>query len=96
MQQVSLEHRQHLLGMITNAQTAQGGRVIAADQVSAVILKVNPVNHILHLLLAVFTCGLWLPVWIFEAWVRPRSHQFQVWVDEYGQAQSRPWPVRQQ
>jgi hypothetical protein len=24
-------------------------------------------NHILHLLLAVFTLGLWLPVWLFIA-----------------------------
>ena len=24
-------------------------------------------QHILHLLLTVFTCGLWLPVWIIRA-----------------------------
>ena len=24
-------------------------------------------QHILHLLLSVFTCGLWVPVWIFRA-----------------------------
>jgi hypothetical protein len=25
-------------------------------------------QHILHLLLSVFTCGLWLPVWFVRAW----------------------------
>jgi hypothetical protein len=25
-------------------------------------------QHILHLLLTVFTCGLWAPVWIVRAW----------------------------
>jgi hypothetical protein len=23
----------------------------------------RPVNHVLHLLISVFLCGLWLPVW---------------------------------
>jgi hypothetical protein len=25
-------------------------------------------QHILHLLLSIFTCGLWLPVWFVRAW----------------------------
>jgi hypothetical protein len=25
-------------------------------------------QHILHLLLTVFTCGLWAPVWLVRAW----------------------------
>ena len=25
-------------------------------------------NHVLHLLLSVLTCGLWLPVWFVIAW----------------------------
>jgi hypothetical protein len=25
-------------------------------------------QHILHLVLTVVTCGLWIPVWIFRAW----------------------------
>ena len=34
-------------------------------------------QHILHLLLTVFTCGLWAPVWFIRAWrgnpVRPSA-----------------------
>jgi hypothetical protein len=28
------------------------------------LVKAHRTNHILHLLLTVFTAGLWLPVWI--------------------------------
>ena len=28
-------------------------------------------NHVLHLLLTVFTCGLWAPIWIILAIVKP-------------------------
>ena len=34
------------------------------------LTKGHPVNHILHLLLSVFTLGLWLPVWLLVALVR--------------------------
>ena len=33
------------------------------------LTKGHPVNHILHLLLSVFTLGLWLPVWLLVALV---------------------------
>ncbi|AVI04430.1 hypothetical protein SEA_UGENIE5_34 [Mycobacterium phage Ugenie5] len=26
-------------------------------------------NHAMHIMLSVFTCGLWLPVWIFAAMI---------------------------
>lgn len=29
-----------------------------------------PFNHVLHLLLTVFTCGLWGPAWALLAWQR--------------------------
>lgn len=30
-------------------------------------IRKKPTNHILHLLLSVFTFGLWIPVWIIVA-----------------------------
>ncbi len=30
--------------------------------------KLTAGQHVLHLLLTVFTAGLWLPVWIWRAW----------------------------
>jgi hypothetical protein len=26
-----------------------------------------PFNHLLHLVITIFTCGLWLPVWVILA-----------------------------
>lgn len=49
-------------------------------------------NHILHLLLAVFTMGLWVIVWLFAWAVQHDRHKLQVssyhqaydeWVAEY-------------
>jgi hypothetical protein len=31
-------------------------------------VKLTPNQHILHLLLTVFTAGLWAPVWFIRAW----------------------------
>jgi len=31
----------------------------------------NSINHLLHLLLSVFSAGLWLPVWLFISVIRP-------------------------
>ena len=30
-------------------------------------------NHALHLILSVFTCGLWLPIWLIVALINPRN-----------------------
>jgi hypothetical protein len=63
--------------------TFRGYRVETADGTRAIISTGEPVNHILHLLLSVFTCGLWLPIWLlimmFGGVKRRRVH-----VDEYG------------
>jgi hypothetical protein len=43
-------------------------------------------NHILHLLLTLFTFGLWLPVWMIIGLVGPSpATRFVVAVDEWGQ-----------
>jgi hypothetical protein len=31
------------------------------------VVQGKPVNHVLHLLVTVLLCGLWLPVWIVVA-----------------------------
>jgi Protein of unknown function (DUF2510) len=43
-----------------------GDRVETRTATSAVMVVGKPTNHILHLLLTVFTCGLWLPLWEIE------------------------------
>jgi hypothetical protein len=47
------------------------GREAAVSTPAAAYPERTPLTasqHILHLLLTVFTAGLWLPVWIVRAW----------------------------
>lgn len=48
----------------------------------------KPVNHVLHLLIAVFTCGLWAIVWLLLALTAPKGSTIHVSVDEQGRAWS--------
>lgn len=61
-----------------------GGRVVAQTPTTAVLVIGKPVNHVLHLLLTVVLCGLWLPVWVI-AMVSGGEKRREVSVDEFGQ-----------
>lgn len=60
-----------------------GWRIEMVDGPRAVVVTGAPVNHILHLLISFFTCGLWLPVWGLLAALGgvKRRH---VYIDDYG------------
>lgn len=79
-----------MLGMVINAETQQGGRLMSMEQTSAVIVRINPVNHLLHLILTLVTCGFWAFIWILEA-MKPRYTRVQIWVDEFGRVATRPF-----
>lgn len=87
-----MEHRQHVLMLALATETAQGGRVVAQDQTSAVIVRVEPINHVLHAVLSLLTCGVWLLVWFFLN-ARRRVHRYQVTVDQVGAVRHSPAPV---
>jgi hypothetical protein len=42
----------------------QKARHYCPQEKKAVIAERQTPNHVLHLLLSVITCGLWLPVWL--------------------------------
>jgi hypothetical protein len=46
---------------------ARGGRIEARMPTSAIVATGTPVNHVLHLVITLLVCGLWLPVWILVA-----------------------------
>lgn len=83
MHPVSPEQRQQMLGMAVNAEVVRGASIREMDQTSAVLLKKDEVNHILHLLLTVFTCGLWAIIWLLAA-ASARVHMYRLVVDEFG------------
>jgi hypothetical protein len=61
-----------------------GGHVLARTPTSAVVAFGKPVNHVLHLLVSVLLCGLWLPVWLLMV-VTGGERRITVMVDEYGE-----------
>ena len=52
---------------------------------NAVLVRGSPVNHVLHLILTILTCGVWAIVWIVLA-VTQKEKLSMVTVDEFGNA----------
>ena len=59
--QVRCERLQHYL---SQELMQQRGRVESVTDYTAVVVYGRPVNHILHLLLTLVTCGLWAVIWL--------------------------------
>jgi hypothetical protein len=53
-----------LLAQTIHAQVVQGARVESQSDFQAVLVTGAKVNHTLHLILTLVTCGLWGIVWI--------------------------------
>ncbi|MCV7353466.1 DUF2510 domain-containing protein [Mycobacterium parmense] len=68
------------------AVVARGGRVEARTTTSAIVATGRPINHVLHLLVTVLLCGLWLPVWIVMT-VSGGEKRTTISVDENGHVQ---------
>lgn len=44
-------------------------------------------NHLIHLVATVFTCGMWLFVWVIASLANGRQRRRVLWVDEHGVVQ---------
>ena len=64
---VTREVASALLTVAVQREIAAGGRVEHASDTTAVLAHGARLNHVLHLLLSVFTFGLWLVVWVVLA-----------------------------
>lgn len=84
----SPDHRQYALQQWVALQASRGGRVEFVGPDTAVVAFGSKPNHILHLLLTLFTCGLWAIVWIVVA-AANRETRLSAWVDESGQVHER-------
>lgn len=76
--------RAELLDQAVMVAVSRGARLEWKAGTRAIIVYPNRCNHVLHLLLCLFLCGLWLPVWIFLA-MEP-SQRFMLQVDPYSGA----------
>ena len=61
----------------------RGFRVEFADGPRAIVVYGSPVNHVLHVLLTIFTCGMWLPLWLIIAATGGEKRR-HIHVDDYG------------
>ncbi|MCZ4557962.1 hypothetical protein O4215_20585 [Rhodococcus maanshanensis] len=82
--EVSIEQRRHALAMAISSEVARGGRVESQTDTNAIVVTGSKVNHVLHLIITLFTCGFWAIVWIILAFVQ-KEHRTAVSIDPYGQ-----------
>src|SRR5262249_41052486 len=77
------EERKSLLARAVSNEVRQGFRIESQTDNQAVLVKGNRPNHLLHLLLTIFTLGTWGIVWIAVAIFGGEKREV-VEVDEYG------------
>lgn len=63
----SSDDRKALLAQTVSSEIAQGARIESQSEYQAVLVRGKPINHILHLILTLVTCGIWGIVWIILA-----------------------------
>jgi hypothetical protein len=77
------EERKELLASAVANQVRFGWRIESQTDYQAVIVKGNRPNHVLHLLLTIFTLGLWGIVWIAMVAFGGEKRGV-IGIDEYG------------
>lgn len=83
----SLEERKSMLMQAVMREVQYGGaRVEMQADLMAIMVYGQKVNHVLHFLIAFFTCGLWAIVWVILALSGGESRK-TLSVDEYGRVQ---------
>ena len=59
--------RRELLATELAAHIRRGWRVESQSEYLVAVVKGRRANHVLHLLISVFTVGLWIPLWVIMA-----------------------------
>lgn len=90
------EERLQRLARAVSSRTLEGWNVIDRNdrEVYAVLsLPAKPVNHILHLLVTLFTCGFWVIVWAIIAGTHRREQRLRISIDDFGNLLQENLPV---
>lgn len=82
-QPLSDQEQAQRLSVAVAAQVARGARVESQTQDQAIVVFGKPVNHVLHLILTLVTCGAWALVWVILA-IAGGEKRHVVRVDQYG------------
>ena len=80
------DERKALLAQQIQGAVARGLRVESQSEFQAVLIEGQAVNHVLHAIITVVTCGLWGIVWIILAVTGGEKREMIV-VDEFGNVQ---------
>ncbi len=81
------DERKTILARALQHQCSVGGRVESSSDFQAVVVFGQPVNHLLHFLIGVFTIGAWWIVWLLLALGSRRTRR-SIFVDESGRVTS--------
>lgn len=82
----SADERKAMLAQQLQSGAARGLRVESQSDFQAVLVQGQPVNHVLHAIITIFSCGLWGIVWIILAITGGEKREMAV-VDEFGNVQ---------
>ncbi len=77
------EQLKAILGSAVMRHVSLGWRIVTQYPGQTVMRRSNEVNHLAHSLATVFTCGLWLPVYVVLA-VTSEEQRIALAVDPYG------------
>lgn len=87
-QPVSVEQRREILQWVIGNELRGDTRVMHQADTWVVLASGQRANHVLHAILSLFLCGLWLPVWLVVG-LTSGERRRTYWVDELGQVQVR-------
>lgn len=80
------DERKAILARQLQSAVARGLRIESQSDYQAVLVEGQPVNHTLHAIITIFSCGLWGIVWIVLAITGGEKREMIV-VDEFGNVQ---------
>ena len=74
-QSLSEDERRSWLAQQVDDHVGQGWQIVSRTENLAALRFGKPINHVLHLLLTLVTCGLWALVWIYLALFQGEKHK---------------------
>ena len=83
----TFEERNDRFARAVSTRTLQGWNIVDRNDVdleAVLMLPGKPVNHILHALISIFTCGLWAIAWIIFAITQKREQRIRISIDSSG------------
>ncbi len=85
--ELPLKERVDRLSQIISNRSLEGYSIVDRDdrKVTAVLMRQGQhVNHVLHAIISIFTCGLWVIVWAVIGMTHRREERIRVTIDPSG------------